>query len=892
VLQVVVFCAAVATILLFGTASAPRAGATAARAGAFSATVRVGTLPTGFRVELAFWGLTQPTAIRFSPDGRVFVAEKSGLIKVFDSITDTTPTVFADLRTNVHNFWDRGLLGLALDPQFPTKPYVYVLYTYDAPIGGVAPTWGKPGQTSDGCPTPPGPTTDGCVVSGRLSRLTANGDVMTGTEKVLINDWCQQFPSHSIGSINFGADGALYVSGGEGANFDVTDYGQMGSPLNPCGDPPGPPGTQLTPPAAEGGSLRAQDLRTNGDPVGLDGSILRVDPATGDALPDNPMAGNADPNARRIIAYGVRNPFRFTIRPGTNEVWLGDVGSFTWEEIDRIPNPTDGTVENFGWPCYEGPGINPDFDSANLNICENLYAQAGAVTPPYFTYNHADSVVPGDGCSVGSSATAGVAFETGTEYPAAYDGALFFADYARSCIWAMLKGPNGLPDPSNIVSFESPAWHPVDVEFSPAGELYYVDLQDGEIHRIRYFAGDQPPVAVATATPTNGNAPLSVQFDASGSSDPDPGDPITYAWDLDGDGQYDDSTLVNPTHTYGPGTVTIGLKVTDSFGMSSTTTVQIQADNTPPVVTIASPLPTRTWKVGDVIPFSGSATDQQDGTEPASAFSWSLIMHHCPSNCHTHFLQQFDGVRRGSFAAPDHEYPSWMELDLTVTDKGGLQTTQSVLLYPKTVDLSFKSVPSGLQLVVGSTVGTTPFTKTVILGSKNTISATSPQPFGGGTYAFTGWSDGGVQTHDVVASNALKTYTASYDATSCPGLFLGQYYASIDLSGTPAFARCDPAVSFGWGLGGPRPGLVDNFSARWTSTQDLAAGTYRFKARVDDGVRVWVDGALVIDEWHDVTTPTTYQSAKLPLEAGPHDVKMEYYEHTGTAAARLWWVTV
>ena len=103
-----------------------------------------------------FSGLTNPTAIRFSSDGRVFVAEKSGLIKVFDSLADTQPDVFADLRTQVHNFWDRGLLGLALDPNFPANPYVYVLYTHDAAIGGAAPRWGTAGATSDGCPSPPG----------------------------------------------------------------------------------------------------------------------------------------------------------------------------------------------------------------------------------------------------------------------------------------------------------------------------------------------------------------------------------------------------------------------------------------------------------------------------------------------------------------------------------------------------------------------------------------------------------------------------------------------------------------------------------------------------------------------------------------------------------------
>ncbi len=149
---------------------------------------------------------------------------------------------------------------------------------------------------------------------------------MTGREKVLIEDWCQQYSSHSIGNLAFGSDGALYVSGGDGASFAFADYGQKGSPLNPCGDPPGGVGATHTPPTAEGGALRSQDLRTSGDPVSLDGAILRVDPATGNALPDNPLHRSNLPNTRRIIAYGLRNPFRFTIRPGTNEIWVGDVG--------------------------------------------------------------------------------------------------------------------------------------------------------------------------------------------------------------------------------------------------------------------------------------------------------------------------------------------------------------------------------------------------------------------------------------------------------------------------------------------------------------------------------------------------------------------------------------
>lgn len=96
----------------------------------------VSTLPASFRETVVFSGLEYPTAVEFAPDGRVFVAEKSEIIKVFDDLNDPTATIFADLRVNVHDYWDRGLLGLALDPNFPTMPYVYALYTYNAPIGG------------------------------------------------------------------------------------------------------------------------------------------------------------------------------------------------------------------------------------------------------------------------------------------------------------------------------------------------------------------------------------------------------------------------------------------------------------------------------------------------------------------------------------------------------------------------------------------------------------------------------------------------------------------------------------------------------------------------------------------------------------------------------------
>jgi glucose/arabinose dehydrogenase len=800
-------------------------------------------LPSGFQESVAFSGLTNPTVVRFSPDGRVFIAEKSGLVKVFDSLADPTPTVFADLRTNVHNFWDRGLLGMALDPEFPADPYVYVLYAYDAAIGGQAPRWGAPGVTSDPCPNPPGATADGCVVSGRLSRLTAAGDTMTGPEQVLIEDWCQQYPSHSTGQLEFGADGALYVSGGDGASFNFVDYGQDGTPVNPCGDPPGGVGAALTPPTAEGGALRSQDLRTTSnpvslDPASLDGTILRVDPDTGAALPNNPLAFSSDPNARRIVAHGLRNPFRLTVRPGTSEVWIGDVGWNTWEELNRIADPL-GTVENFGWPCYEGNSTQNGYDGANLSICESLYAAgSGAVQAPAYTYNHGERVVAGESCPTGSSSVAGLAFYEGGAFPASYNDALFFTDYSRDCIWVMFKGTNGLPNPATRATFQPTAANPVSLTISPEGDLFYPDFDGGTIRRIRYFSSNQPPVASVQANPTSGSAPLDVGFDGTGSSDPESG-ALTYEWDLDGDGAFDDSTSSTPARTYAQqGTYLVRLRVTDPQGASDLASVSISVGNSAPTAVISTPSAGAVWSVGDTIAFSGSGNDPEQGSLPASALNWSLILHHCPSNCHTHPIQDFNGVASGSFSAPDHEYPSHLELRLTVTDGGGLQSTASVQLDPRTVPLTIESNQAGLQLALNSASATAPFSRTVIVGSSNSLSAPSPQAVGGTTYTFSSWSDSGAQTHNVTAPATPTTYRATFNAGApppppAPGLVAAfGFDEGVGGSVADASGRGNGGVvaGAGWAAGGrfgsalSFDGVNDWVTVADAASLDLAAG--------------------------------------------------------------------
>ena len=750
----------------------------------------------GFQQSTAFSGLTEPMSIAFASNGRVFVAEKSGIIKTYSSLSDTTATEVADLRTNVHNYWDRGLMSIAVDPNYATNPYIYVYYVYDAAIGGTAPRWGSPGVTSDGCPTPPGPNADGCVVSGRISRIQVSGEVQTGPEQVLINDWCQQYPSHAGGGLEFGTDGMLYYSGGDGSSFTFDDYGQDGNPLNPCGDPPTGAGTQLSPPTAEGGRLRAQDIRTSGanDPLGLSGAVIRIDPATGAGVPGNPLFSSPDPQERKFLAFGARNPFRLAIRPGVGDVWVADVGAGQWEEFDRVPSPF-GSNLNFGWPCYEG-GLNSSgnptsirfsaMDNLNLNLCESLYSQgSGAVVPPYWAYRHNTKIVAGETCDeTAGSALSGIAFApANSAFPDAYDGALFWADHSRQCLWVMRADANGNPDPATRQNFVQAAGGPVDIAFGPDGNLYYVDLEAGAIRKVSFTgnANNNAPTAVATANPQSGSPPLTVNFSGTGSSDPDQNDVLTYAWDLDGDGQLDDSTSSTPSFTYmSPGNYHVTLRVTDTSGAFDEDTLTINAGSGTPSPTINTPAAGTTWGVNQTINFSGSATDPEDGALPASALDWQLIINHCtaPGNCHQHEIQTFDNTASGSFVAPDHEYPSTLELRLTATDTNNNSVTVSRQLDPRTVQLTVSSDPPGMQVSAGANSGAAPITSTVIEGSQNTISTPSPQIKDNTTQNFLGWSDGQAQTHNA-APTVNTTYTAWFEPQT-PGTSTLTYNAEAD----------------------------------------------------------------------------------------------------------------
>ncbi len=243
---------------------------------------------------------------------------------------------------------------------------------------------------------------------------------------------------------------------------------------------------------------------------------------------------------------------------------------------------------------------------------------APLVSPPWNS--------PSAGASIIGNCVIGGPFYTATLYPEVYRGNWFIMDYSQG--WIMRMVFDGSGNLTSTVPFATGLSGPVHMELGPDGMLYYVLILTGEVKRIRYNG----PSAVATATPSSGYSPLSVNFSSAGSSDPN-SSPLTYLWNF-GDGQT--STAANPIHAYATATVqtfTATLTVTNTTSQHAVATVKVTVGSLPPTATIQAPLNGTSVFPGQTIAYQGSATDPEDGPIPSTGLSWIILLHH---NDHTH----------------------------------------------------------------------------------------------------------------------------------------------------------------------------------------------------------------------------------------------------------------
>ncbi|HEX6638926.1 MAG TPA: PQQ-dependent sugar dehydrogenase, partial [Steroidobacteraceae bacterium] len=543
-----------------------------------AAATRGASLPTGFAETRVATGLASPTAMAMAPDGRVFVAQQGGALRV---IRNGSLLSQPFLTVSVNSSGERGLLGVAFDPAFATNNYVYVYYT-----------------------------TSGSPIHNRVSRFTAstsNPDVaVAGSEVQILNlPTLSSATNHNGGAIHFGTDGKLYIAVGDNAS-------SSNSPL-------------LTTPL---------------------GKLLRIN-ADGTIPSDNPFVSQTSGINRAIWARGLRNPYSFAVDRTNGRMHINDVGQDSWEEVNRATAGVD-----FGWPRTEG----------------NNPAGVSGVTYPLHTYQNAGS----------SCAIIGAAFyrpQTAT-FPSDYVGRYFFGDYCGGYI-RVLSPPNY----TTSAGFATGISSLVDLQVHPDGSLYYLARGGGDLYRVTYTAATAPSISSHPASLTVAAGQVArFSVTASGSA------PLQYQWQRNGANiSGATGSTYSFTATAADNGATFRAVVSNGAGsaVSNSATLTVPA-NAAPTGTITSPASQR-YRGGQTFTFTGTGTDTEDGTLPASAFTWRVDFHH---DTHWHpFMPATSGVTSGSFTIADRGETSanvYYRLFLTVRDSGGLTQTSYVDLRPRT----------------------------------------------------------------------------------------------------------------------------------------------------------------------------------------------------------------
>jgi glucose/arabinose dehydrogenase len=679
---------------------------------------------TGFTDELYTPGFNKGVGFVTDPTGRFFVWEQDGKIwTVKNGVKSTTPLI--DLTEEIIPSAQMGLIGVVLDPDFLNNGYIYLFYSVDIHYELF---YGTPDYNLNlldgGGNYLPQPS------FGRLTRYTISNlandypAINLSSRFILLGETRQTgVPStayaHIGGAMAFGQDGTLMLATGDGAangpglDSNGDDHGDIGSytpwsSFQECLD------LGIMTPDENIGSLRSQ---LDGS---LNGKMLRLDPATGNGLASNPNFDVNNPRSAisRTWGKGFRNPFRLTWKPESGShhpedanpgiFWLADVGRDAKEEVNVI----SASNQNFGWPKYEGI----DFEhlwASSISIPNNEYIR------PIIDYRdsqgrtwHNDHIesIGGSGGVAGTNYIAGTCaigavFYENTDFPVQYQNSVYVADFDSRWIFQgkldsnhqLISLENFFQVPDKITYFDV---HPTMAGFFYLSGAGGVDTQ---LRHLKYNTGNQAPIVLLTANPTNGGNAVSVSFDASNSYDPE-GSNISYIWDF-GDSSTG-STVAKPTHVYNASTVQqfkAKVTVTDALGLSKSDSIYISMNNTPPVINSTSIDNLNTTPQNQAVPvtLSANVTDTEHDASQLT-YRWIVALAH---NGHEHVENDLIG-NNISFTIPPTACESgnatyWQRIYLIVTDPLGLSTEYVKDIFPlcggNSQTITFPQIPTKIN---------------------------------------------------------------------------------------------------------------------------------------------------------------------------------------------------
>ncbi len=565
-------------------------------------------------------GLDEPMEMDVLDRYRVMIVERKGAIKVFNALQEEITTVAT---LPVYTGQEDGLLGVAVDPNYAQNKWIYLFYS---PVGD------EPKQ--------------------HISRFVFDGFTLDmASEKVVLEIPVQRDECcHSGGSLEFDAQGNLYISVGDDTNpFKSNGYA-------PIDERPG-----RSPWDAQKSSANTNDLR---------GKVLRIKPeADGTySIPEGNLFPVGTPKTRpEIYVMGCRNPYRISIDHERGYLYWGDVGPDAGEDNpERGPKGHDELNQArhagfWGWPYSRGN--NKVYNDYNFEteesgapfdpkapINDSPYNTGKRVLPPiqpsfvWYPYKESEEF-PWVGTG-GRTAMAGPVFykhhflQANNPFPDYFDGKLIMYEWIRNWMYVITTDEEG-----NFVK-EEPFMpnlelsHPTDMVFGKDGELYILEYgkkwfkqnDDSRLSRIDYVKGNRKPIARLHSDIQAGAAPLKVAFSASESEDYD-GDSLTYEWRFT-EGEAPQATGQNASFVFDKnGIYEVELTVTDTEGNKSKAAQEVQVGNAAPRVKIQLANTTPTYSDNGRVKYTVLVEDKEDGSTAAGSISYSdvkVTLHYIP----------------------------------------------------------------------------------------------------------------------------------------------------------------------------------------------------------------------------------------------------------------------